>query len=307
MHVLDPVPVETWQTTAEKCQWATYFHTPRWAAFIATVFPEFREGGIGFQLDDDTHVVLPSVVRRKKRVIKKKDEHKSMEPGVYGGFIAERLLSQEEINTLCAHLLARKNLAGRIVTSPFMPMQLTGSFSAKDMHTHVVTLGPEFDQIRKKFNRGQKSNINQARKKGVTVRRADHARDIDQYYSIYQETLERWGDKTTAEYPKNLFQQLFAMEDPGVSFWLAEAEGTAIAGILVLSWNNNMLYWHGCALQDYFKHYPNNLLHAEVMQWGCENGFQYYDMGASLDMEGVARFKESFSAHKSVFQSYRWK
>ena len=131
--------------------------------------------------------------------------------------------------------------------------------------------------------------------------------DIEQYVKIYEQTLKRWGEGATAAYPRELFLNLYRRQDPGVAFWIAEVDGTATAGALVLAWNKNMVYWHGCALEQYFKHYPNNLLHATIIQWGCENGFEHYDMGASMDMEGVVKFKESFGAHPVPFKSYRWK
>jgi len=180
-------------------------------------------------------------------------------------------------------------------------------FKIKELTTHIVRLSPEFDSVRKNFNRGQKSNLNQARKKNVTVRRAETEDDIEQYDRIYRETLKRWGTGVSRTYPPELFQNLLRMKDPGAGFWLAEVDRTIIAGIIVLSWGHNLVYWHGCALKEYFKYYPNNLLHETVIKWACENRFTHYDMGASTGLDGVRRFKESFGARPVEYKSYRWK
>ncbi|MEI6126540.1 MAG: GNAT family N-acetyltransferase [Pseudomonadota bacterium] len=307
MKIENPVSNDFWHAVAVKCPWATYFHTPAWAACMARTFPEYTVSGIGYIMEDGTRVVLPAVAREKKRLLSRKKDYKSMEPGVYGGFIAEKILSQDATAILSRYLLAMRSAAGRIVESPFQPLHLSAPFTAKGMFTHVVDLGPEFESIAKRFSRGQKSNINQGRRKGIAVRPALHVKDIECYYDMYEKTVKRWGDKAAKPYPQELFFSLFLQKDPHVRFWLAELDGRVIAGAIVLSWNKNIIYWHGCALQEYFKCYPNNVLHAAILEWGCKNGFQFYDMGPSMELEGVVKFKESFGARKVSFKSYRWK
>ncbi len=307
MEILDPIPIEFWQGVVEKCPWATFFHTPRWAALIENTFPEYRIESTGFVLDSGAHAVIPCVYREKRGFFKKRKEYKSMEPGVYGGIVADKHITAHEADPAIRYLISSKHSAGRMVESPFKRIALSLPLKTKELTTHIVELSPEFDEVGKKFNRGQKSNLKQARKKNVTVRRAETEDDIEQYDHMYRETLERWGQGASRTYPLELFQNLLRMKDPGACFWLAEVDSIIIAGIIVLSWGRNLVYWHGCALRDYFKYYPNNILHETVMKWACENGFTHYDMGASMDLEGVRKFKESFGARPVEYKAYRWK
>ena len=307
MLKLVPVSKNLWDEVARACPWATYFHTPAWADCMADTFPGFSTEALGCMLDDGTAVVLPCVVKKKKRLMRQVNDYKSMEPGVYGGFMAQRLLAPEEIELLAAAALRIKNSSGRIVETPWQPLNLPGSFILKKLSTHIVSLSPDFEMLQNKFSRGQKSNLSQARRKQVIVRRAASEQDIETYYTIYMETVKRWGETARAVYSKELFLKLFRLGDPNIIFNLAEAEGRIAAGIIALAWGRTIMYWHGAALQEFFKHYPNNLLHAELMAWGCANGFQLYDMGSSAGLEGVARFKESFGAQAREFRSYRWK
>lgn len=307
MKIDKPAPFDVWQRIAAGCPWATYFHTPQWASCIVKTFPEYSISGIGFILDDTTQVVFPAVARVKKRLLHSKTEYKSMEPGVYGGFISAQPLSSGQIQELAAALLAMKNSSGRIVQSPFTTFNLPSLFKSKQLSTHMIDLEPGFDGIAKKFSRGQKSNINQAKRKGVMVRRAAEENDIEQYYALYQETIKRWGKEAGAVYPKELFLNLYRQNDQNVQFWLAEVDQRIIAGIIVLAWNTHLVYWHGSALHEFFKHYPNNLIHATVLRWACDNGFTRYDMGPSMDLPGVIKFKETFGARPVSFSSYRWR
>ena len=77
--------------------------------------------------------------------------------------------------------------------------------------------------------------------------------------------------------------------------------------MIVFYCNATLLYWHGCSLKDYFDHYPNNLLHAEIIRDACERGYVLYDLSPSGGYEGGMRFKDSFSATRVEFSAYHWK
>jgi hypothetical protein len=307
MRVLNPAPLDFWQDVAETCSWATYFHTPGWALVIAKTFPQYAPATIGFIMESGSRAVIPFVVEEKKKFLKTGKRYKSMEPGVYGGLVADRELSQPEVDEILDYVLNIKNTEGRIVGNPFKQILFPPQMKTKEMYTQVLDLSPGFDELWQGFSRGQKSNIKQAQKKQVTVSRAETEQSITCYFDIYGQTLKRWGGKTIAFYPRQLFLNLFEQKDPHVHFYLAEKEGQVIAGIIVLAWQKKLLYWHGCSREEFFKDYPNNLLHYEAIKWACENNFTYYDMGASMDMEGVIKFKKSFGAEQLEFASYRWK
>ncbi len=307
MLKLEPVDDKLWLETARACPWATYFHGPAWAGAMTKLFPECRAEALGCSLSDGAAVVLPAVAREKKRLFRQAIDYKSMEPGVYGGFIARRALTAQELEELAAAVLQLKNAGGRMVETPWQPLSLPDTFISKKLETHIVELGPDFEALKKQFSRGQKSNLNQARRKGVTVRLAAGGQDIDEYFAIYLESVQRWGTARGGVYPRELFLSLQASADPQVQFWLAEVEGRIAAGVLALAWGSTIVYWHGAAREQYFKHYPNNLLHARIMAWGCENGYSRYDMGSSAGLAGVARFKESLGAQVHAYRSYRWK
>jgi lipid II:glycine glycyltransferase (peptidoglycan interpeptide bridge formation enzyme) len=247
------------------------------------------------------------VAEKKQRLLKTETKFKSMEPGVYGGIIADRALTQGEVDKVIQCLVNTNNAGGRIVGNPFKAFNFPAQLKKKELCTQIINLTPGVDALWKKFSRGQKSNISQAQRKNIRIRRADCREDIECYCDIYVQTLKRWGTKAIAAYPEKLFLNLFEQHDPSIYFCIAEKEGIVIAGIIVLAWQKKLMYWHGCSREEFFNDYPNNLLHYSVIKWGCEQGYTHYDMGPSLDMEGVTRFKKSFGAEKVNFSSYRWK
>jgi hypothetical protein len=306
MEVLNPVPIDFWQQVAEECPWATFFHTPAWASVYAQTFPRYAVDSRGFILENGARAVIPFLAETKKKFLQRVIKLKSMEPGVYGGIIADRDLTPQEVGELIQHILKIKNAGGRIVGNPFKEFTVPASFKKKELFTQMIDLSHGAEQIWKRFSRGQKSNINQAQRKNIAVRLARNTQDIETYYAIYLQTIQRWGKNTAVEYPRELFLNLYRQRENHIRFYLAEKDGRILAGIIVLAWNKKLIYWHGCSLDDALKEYPNNLLHYTVIIWGCENGYTWYDMGPSMDMEGVVRFKASFGAEKVFFQSYRW-
>jgi len=258
MEVLHPAPLDFWQAVADACPWATYFHTPSWASVITKTFPEYSLASFGFMFKDGAQAVIPFVVEEKKRLFRIEKKYKSMEPGVYGGIIADRELAQAEVDEIIQSVITMKHAGGRIVGNPFKTFSFPARLKKKEMVTQVVDLTSGFDMLWETFSRGQKSNIKQAQKKNVSVRLAATEKDIEHYVAIYSQTLKRWGKKAVSSYPGEFFTNLFARRDPHIKFYLAEKEHKIIAGIIALAWQHTLIYWHGCSLEDAFKDYPNN-------------------------------------------------
>ncbi len=307
MEIIFPLPLQFWRDVAEKCQWATFFHTPLWSAAYCETFPKFQDSSIGFITEKGIRAVFPLLFEEKKRFLKTVKHYKSMEPGAYGGIIAEAELEQEDIDSIIKHVTGLKNSKGRITGNPFKPFQMPSFLIKKEMETSVINLSSGFESVWKKFSRGQKSNIKQAQKKSLSVREASSEKDIISYYLIYEDTLKRWGEKTRISFPEKLFQNLFKRKSPDIGFWIAEKEQEAVAGILALRWHDKLIFWHGCSKQENFSDYPNNLLHFKAMKWACENNIKFYDMGSSMGIEGLLKFKKSFGAELRKYYAYRWK
>jgi len=307
MEVLNPPTQEFWEQIIRNCEHATFFHSPTWIKVLEKTYLQYSNATVGFIFSTDNRAILPLVAEHSKGILFKKVKHKSMALGVYGGILAEKRLNPEEIEALFDYLTSTDIRDLKVVENPLDQYDFPRTFVAKPMFTHILTLHSDFEQLRRRFSRGQKSNIKQAEKKGVIIRPASSSEDYERYYQIYQETLKRWGKQAGTTYPWKLFLNLFQTQDPGIKLWLAEKHRKIIAGVLALYCNNTILYWHGCGLQEYFDHYPNNLLHMEIIKDGCARGYKNYDLNPSGGHEGVAKFKESFSAERVDFKVYHWK
>jgi len=307
MEILHCPPTALWEEILKNCEHATFFHSPIWMKILEKTYPHYNNATLGFIFNTGNRAVFPLVAEHSRGILFKKVKHKSMALGVYGGVLAERRIIPEEAETLFEYLTSTDISDLKVVENPLEHYDFPESFSSKSLFTQIVPLDADFEQLKKRFSRGQKSNIKQAEKKGVNIRIADSLEDYEHYYHIYQETLKRWGKQAGTTYHWDLFLNLFETQDPGIKLWLAEKDRKIIAGVLTLYCNYTILYWHGCSLQEYFDHYPNNLLHMEIIKDGCVRGYKIYDLNPSSGHEGVVKFKESFSAKRVDFKAYHWK
>lgn len=298
---------ETWESIVSNSRHATFFHSPAWVAILEKTYPGCSNATRAFIFPSGTRALFPLMVERQQGGLLKKAKHKSMPLGVYGGVVCDAHMTVDERQAIFRHLTTSDITDLKVVAAPLENGDYPGSFKRTSLFTHLLALEGDFERLKSRFSRGQKSNIRQAQKKGVTVRRGDSAADYEHYYLLYQDTLKRWGAQAGTRYPRELFFNLCEARSPDITLWLAEKENKPIAGVITFYCNTTILYWHGCSLQDYFDHYPNNLLHAEIIRDGCERGYALYDLSPSGGYAGVIQFKTSFCAQRVDFNAYHWK
>ena len=295
-----------------KADYATFFHTSTWAQIIVENFPEYDIATRGFVLEDGSRAILPMLAKKvgARGFFK---SYYSMIPGVYGGVIAERPLSNEELSTIYGSLMNAGTVQLIIWGNPYRESHLADGCDCRPRFTHVVDLEGGFERVLGNYNRGARSNTNKARKAGIQVSIATTLNEYKEYYAVYEETLKRWGDNATSAYPFGLFQSVFqraskrGILNADLKLWVARLDERIIAGALIFYCNQHVVYWQGAALSDYFKYRANNLLQTEIIKHACEAAYKYYDFNPSGDNEGVVRFKESFGAERVEFKAYIWK
>ena len=180
---------------------------------------------------------------------------------------------------------------------------LSGQASPKATRVLDLTLADAdiLDQMKSKT----RYNIRLAEKKGVTVARST---DVDAFYDMLVST----SGKKTGYFPheKAYYQKLIETLGPDdlARIYLAEHEGDALAGILVVYSGKCATYLHGG--QNGVR---KNLMAPYLCQWiaireakerGCTN-YDFWGVAETDDPNdpwaGITRFKEGFGGEKIVF------
>ncbi len=177
-------------------------------------------------------------------------------------------------------------------------------FSASQVqfrNTLVHDLTPTEDDLLAAMNQSTRRKIRKADKAGVVIRPADlTGTDLDTLYALYGETSARQGFIIRPlDYYRALWQR-FAQAGYAHAL-LAEWEGRAIAGVVLLHLPPTVWYFYGMSGEDGREAQPNYALQWAALRWAKSAGYTRYDWWGAPDdfapadpMWGVYRFKDGF-------------
>jgi GNAT acetyltransferase-like protein len=284
-----------WDAMFAACDHATFFHSREWAE----VWQRYTSGQVepaawSLSFSDGTSALLP--VARMRFHAGLTMHYISSPADTYGGWLSTDELTGPHRELLLAHMRRRMpNLSLRV--NPFDAFTAGVNFGAvAHDETHALWLKDDFESIEKGFSRGHRSAIRAARKNGVTVSLATELEQWKTYYSAYEDSLRRWGTRTSSRYTWSLFDELFRLASPCVRLWIAERDEELLAGALCFYARSHVGWWHGAAFESAFHLRPVNLLLADVIRDASLHGYSWFDFNPSGGHAGVEEFKRRFGA-----------
>ncbi len=170
-------------------------------------------------------------------------------------------------------------------------------------HEWVLDLQPDEKTLLAGMKEKWRYNIRLAGRKGITVRQGQGQVDLDTFYRIYQTTSER--DQFFI-HNKDHYEDVMRLFGEGerAALFLAEYEGEAIAGIIVLRFGRWSWYMYGASSNEHRNLMPNHLLQWNGIQWAKAHGCRYYNFRGIPDileegqeLWGVYVFKRGFGGY----------
>jgi hypothetical protein len=303
MKIIQNLTKELWREVADAAENATFFHTPTWADVITETFPQFSIHAIGAELDDSDIAILPAVATRERNRIFYWLE--SLYLGGYGGLISSRPLTAGEVAPVMKLMINNRIANCHIMGNPLREYELPSEFQAYDQFTHFLKFG-EPDEVSQRMSSDKRRNIKKASEYKITCCVADTEDQYRDYFQVYENTLERWGEKTLVQYPYTLFASIFRYHSDQVKLWLAMMDNKVVCGKIIFYHRDFAYYWHGSSMKEYLNFYPDPFLMWNIILDGCQKGLKGMDMGPSGGLSGVEVYKEKFGAYKVPFHSYHW-
>jgi hypothetical protein len=224
-----------WDRIVRASPGATGFHGRAWSQAIAAWDSRFTPRALGVELDDGELAALPLFVRKGALRRGPFSRAVSSHPSVYGGPIAAtRLLRADDWRRVLDGL--RRSRLGRLECfgNPLQPVPTNVALaSTRVFTTHTIELASLPQVASASYKNGCRYQVRQARNLGVTVERTQAAKDVHEYFAIYEDSLRRWGKDAGDSYPRSLFEALIASD--AAELWCARApDGRMAAGGLLL-------------------------------------------------------------------------
>lgn len=145
----------------------------------------------------------------------------------------------------------------------------------------IVDLQPALDAIMARMHKKTRYNIRLGARRGMTVRQGEEA-DFAVYHKMAESTALRQGFRP---YPMEYYATMWRVLSPHgyLRFTVVENEGEVVAAQFAVPFGdtivNKLPVWSGQRGGDH----PNEVLHWDVIEWGKDHGFRFYDL-EGIDM-----------------------
>lgn len=299
---IENVPVSKWDEIVRNSENSYFFHSPAWAKILEETY-NYRIATRLYEIDGK-EILIPMMEKQKYLF----NYYNSMPMG-YGGIVSLCDISSEALQKILKDMVSGRCLFFDISLPPLSDLSVQDPFikliDSEWNYTHVLFLGNGFDSLWKdKFNRKNRNAIRNAEKSGVEILKGNSLEDFINYYKLYIKSSKKWGYKKPP-HPLRLYINMFKHGLPAVQLRLAVKDDIIIAGILNFYYGKNVFYWGSTILDKTEIYRPINLLLKDSIEHACNEGYKYYNFGASGNLDGVRRFKESFGAERVLLKKYR--
>lgn len=290
---------EEWEQISRACDYATFFHTPVWAEiFVRATGGRMVTAAEKVQFSDGAVAVLPLVYKQYPGNLLRL--YWSMPAHTFGGWVSADSLTETHAHLLAARLLEIQDLVWR--ENPYDPLvtAIDLRHAAEDF-TQTIDLRQGFAAAEARSDHAHRKAVKKAHEKGVTIIEASDIEQWKSYFSLYEASLDRWKKKRLLRnrgYDWTLFDVIYRSPSEHRKLWLAQIDGTPVAGILCFYWNRHAVAWHGAGAAGSFGCRPNNLLYEHVARHAAGAGYHWFDCNPGGGFKGVVEFKEHLGAQK---------
>lgn len=161
--------------------------------------------------------------------------------------------------------------------------------------TSVLRLAEDPKENWKKLDtRRTRWAINKATRSEVTIRTETNKDDIKVFHDLKVRTRKKHGSPTPS---LRFFKKIMHEFEPKglVKLWVAEYDEKVISALMFFSFKDIVIPAYIASDDTYNSYMPNNLLYWRAIEWGCTNGYRYFDFGRTEpNNEGLLKFKSKW-------------
>lgn len=290
--MIEQIHIDEWRKFDAAHRAPTFFARPAWALALCEVYPNAAPTLLRIRARGNPPVLLPVLTLRGGALGLR--QVSGFPLGGYTLFMREDATpaSAREAQDALTEL-RRYTHSASLVPWPLGPSLEEASGPAHE--TAVVDLSNGLDAALQNVDGCYRRMAGQAARRGVVCERASGLEAVDTYYDLLCESAKRWGIPEPTQ-RRTLIEALVRHGGDDVEIWFARAEGRPIAGGVVFYGSTEFFFWSAAMLAEFGRLRPSNALNFALLQAAADRGMQWYNLGSSEGLPGVARFKRDLGA-----------
>ena len=314
--VVTPAPRRVWRELLESNPRVNIYQTPAWLDAICAT-GGYKDASRLYETAAGEQLILPMVRRTWMPPALAVEESLPAGWGT-GGLVATRPIKAEDITAVWRDLITQRAASIRIRPENLAVESWDIAHAPPGVRVnrpikHVIELPGSFESVwRERFKGKVRTAVRKAERAGLVVEWGSSDRFVREFYELYL----GWISRRAAErgLPKSLMllraeplRKYHAVAEKlgaDCRIWIARLDNRPIAAIITLIHGIYANYWRGCS--DKGLSGPvraNDLLQRYAIEYACDAGCRYYNMGWS-PTASLGAFKGTFGALPQQFPVY---
>ncbi|MDF2553882.1 MAG: uncharacterized protein K0R36_2003 [Chryseobacterium sp.] len=175
--------------------------------------------------------------------------------------------------------------------------------------TVSIDLTKSADEQRKEYRKSLKSELNQLSRKEIFVKEAGDKQEIDQFITIYYETMDRVNAASNYYFSKEYFYEFLNNSDFESKLLIAVKNDRVIAGAIFTMTEKIMQYHLAGTTEEFIRETPMKLILNEARLLGNQVTAENLHLGGGVggqDDDSLFRFKSAFSKNFKQFSIWKF-
>jgi len=268
---------------------STYFHLFEWTKVIEQTYG-MDTRFLGAFEGETLIAVLPAVITKKGG-----SKAVSLAFGTYGGWLFAPGADAGEVRVAFMQFLAGERvtqLENRQIGDP-------PSGIPADQVTQRTLLARQPEELWKRLDPKVRNQVRKAQKEGLVARWG--LNQLEDFFSVYSVNMHYLG---TPPHPRSFFSAMIEAFPELVELLTIRLDDKPLAAMLLMKFKRQLADPWAASLREYASLCPNMLMYWEAMKYGCERGFEEFDLGRSRMGSGPFKFKGQWGA-KAIPLNYQ--
>lgn len=171
---------------------------------------------------------------------------------------------------------------------------------------HGIDLTASAEATWERIEPAARRAVRKAERAGISVRASTTETDVRTFFEMHLAVRKRKYRLLAQPYRFfDAIRRWFMTPGNGVVL-LAEIDGAAIGGVLLLCWRDRLYYKFNASHAEELSVRPNDLLMWTAIRYGQERGLRELDLGLSdWDQEGLVRYKRKYATREGVISFHQ--